>query len=128
MRITVKLKLGLAFATIIVLSAITAWLGISNLAALNTTLDNVVQGPTQRVILSQELSEQLLTIVRAEKNLNMSDTKEEADAFVAELGRLRPDFQTRLDRSVSSASAEGRPLWDAVHSLWQQYVPVEDKI
>jgi hypothetical protein len=33
MRFTVKLKLTLAFATVIVLSAITAFLGVSSLAA-----------------------------------------------------------------------------------------------
>jgi methyl-accepting chemotaxis protein len=50
MRITVKLKLGLAFGAVIVLSVITAWLGIANLASVNATLDRVVQGPTQRLI------------------------------------------------------------------------------
>ena len=128
MRITVKLKLGLAFATVILLSVVTAWIGIANLSALNTTLDNVVQGPTQRLILSQELSEQLLAIVRAEKNLNMSETKEQTDAFETELGRLRPDFTSRLERAEATASTEGRPLWDAVHTLWQQYIPIVDKI
>jgi methyl-accepting chemotaxis protein len=71
MRLTVRAKLALAFSFVIVLSAMTAWLGISNLASLNATLDRVVQGPVQRVILSQEMSEQLLAIVRAEKNLNL---------------------------------------------------------
>ena len=93
MRITVKTKLGLAFALVIVLSAITAWLGISNLASLNATLDRVVQGPAQRVIISQEMSEQLLTIVRAEKNLNLSNSSEEMTSFLTELSTLRPAFR-----------------------------------
>ncbi len=41
MRITIKLKLALAFAVVIVLSGITAWLGVSSLAALNETIDHV---------------------------------------------------------------------------------------
>ena len=55
MRITVRAKLALAFSFIIVLSAVTAWLGISNLASINATLDRVVQGPAQRLLLSQEM-------------------------------------------------------------------------
>src|ERR1035438_6400216 len=98
MRITIKTKLGLAFAVVIVLSAVTAWFGISNLASLNATLDRVVQGPAQRVILSQEMSEQLLAIVRAEKNLNLSNTAEEGDSFTTELATLRPDFTAKLDK------------------------------
>jgi methyl-accepting chemotaxis protein len=128
MRVTMKLKLGLAFAAVIALSAITAWLGIVNLASVNASLHQVVQGPAQRVILSQELSEQLLAIVRAEKNLSMSETKEQTDSFEAELGRLRPDFMSKLERAEATASEEGRPLWAAARGLSQQYLSAQDKI
>ncbi len=92
MRITLKLKLCLAFATVILLSGMTAWMGITNLSALNTKLDGLVQGPAKRLALSQDISEELLMIVRAEKNLNLTDTKEQADIFEAELRKRRQDF------------------------------------
>jgi methyl-accepting chemotaxis protein len=128
MRITVKSKLGLAFGTVIILSCLTAWLGVSNLSSLNSKLDSVVQGPAQRLSLSQELSEELLTIVRAEKNLNMADTKQDADTFEAEIHRLRQDFTARLVKAEGEASAEGKPLWGAARSTWQQYEAIQDKI
>jgi methyl-accepting chemotaxis protein len=128
MRITVKAKLALAFSLVILLSAITAVLAISNLGSLNTTLDNLVQGPMQRVILSQELSEQLLSIVRTEKNINLAEGKEQTDSFEAELSRARADFSARVDKAQSTASAAGRPLWDAVRNSWQQYVQLQDKM
>jgi methyl-accepting chemotaxis protein len=128
MRLTLKVKLSVAFAIVIVLSAITAIVGITNLATLNATLDNVVKGPVQRVIISQEMSEQLLAIVRAEKNLNLSDGKEQADSFEAELGRLRQEFVSHLDLAETTASVEGKPFWIAVRTAWQQYAPIEDKI
>jgi methyl-accepting chemotaxis protein len=128
MRVTVKTKLALAFSLVIVLSAIIALLGISNLAALNATLDRVVQGPTQRLILSQELSEQLLVLAREEKNLNMADTRQQAESFVAELDRLRPQFTSRLEAAQASATPEGRPYWDAVLGYWRQYGPLIDRI
>jgi methyl-accepting chemotaxis protein len=128
MRITVKAKLALAFSLVILLSAVTALVGISNLASLNTTLDTMVRGPMQRVIASQELSEQLLAIVRAEKNVNLADTKEQLNSFESELGRLRPEFTSRLDQAVTNASVEGRPLWEAARSSWQQYALLQDKI
>jgi methyl-accepting chemotaxis protein len=128
MRVTVKLKLGLTFAVIIALSAIAAWLGIANLAAVNASLDRVVRGPVQRVIQSQELSEQLLQIVRTEKNLTIAETKEQIDGFEAELARLRPDFVAQLEHEEATASVEGKPLWAAARSLTQQYFAVQDKI
>ena len=39
-RITIKLKLGFAFAAIIALSAATSWLGINSLGALNRTMQD----------------------------------------------------------------------------------------
>src|SRR5258708_850642 len=128
MRVTVRAKLGLAFSFVIVLSALAAWLGISNLASLNAALHRVVQGPAQRVILSQEMSEQLLAIVRAEKNLNLSETKEDVANFTTELATLRPAFTSRLDQAEASASTEGKPLWSTARSLWQQLSAVHDKI
>jgi methyl-accepting chemotaxis protein len=128
MRITVKAKLALAFSLVILLSAVTAVLGISNLGSLNATLDNMVQGPMQRALLSQELSEQLLSIVRAEKNINLADGKEQVASFEAELTRLSTDFSARIDKAQSTASTAGRPLWDAVRDSWRQYVPLQDKI
>jgi methyl-accepting chemotaxis protein len=128
MRITVKLKLALAFSAVIILSMITAWLGISNLASLNATLDNVVQGPEQRVALSLELSDQLLSVVRAEKNLNLSETKERTEIFLTELGSRRIEYSARLEAAEATASSSGKPLWSAVRNSWQQYQSVLDKI
>jgi methyl-accepting chemotaxis protein len=128
MRITVKTKLALAFSLIILLSATTAWVGINNLSSLNSTLDNMLRGPMQRVIVSQELSEQLLAIVRAEKNLNLADGKEQITAFESELGQLRLAFSTALDKAVATATTEGRPLWETARGHWQQYVPLLDKM
>ena len=128
MRITVKAKLALAFSLIIVLSAATALVGINNLSSLNTTLENMLRGPMQRVIMSQELSEQLLAIVRAEKNLNLAESKEQITTFEAELGQLRPAFSAALDKAMATATAEGRPLWETARGHWQQYVPLLDKM
>ncbi len=56
MRITVKLKLGLAFATIVLLSILTAMLGINALSSVNATMDRLLQGPVQSAQLSEVLA------------------------------------------------------------------------
>jgi methyl-accepting chemotaxis protein len=55
MRITIKMKLLLAFGLVIALSAITAVLGITKLATLNDSLDQMVSGPVERLQLSLEV-------------------------------------------------------------------------
>ena len=128
MRVTVKLKLGAAFGSIILLSAVTAGLGINSLSAINALIDKVVQGPVQRVILSDELDVTLLKVVRAEKNLILAEGKEELSRHDADLMQRRQEFQALLDKGESDASAEGKPKWAALRTDWQQYLAVQDKL
>ncbi|WP_111358598.1 methyl-accepting chemotaxis protein, partial [Rhodoplanes elegans] len=128
MRLTIKLKLALAFATIIVLSGVTAWLGISNLASLDQTLQRMVDGPMQRMQFSLELNGELLTLVRAEKNLITASSKEETDRFETEMAAIRQSIGAALEKGEASAAAERRPLWVSGRTAFQQYTLVQDKI
>src|SRR6266851_1891790 len=128
MRLTVKLKLGVAFGVVIILSAITAGLGISSLSSLNATMERLMQGPVQRAQLSDLLSADILRLVRAEKNLLLSDGKDEINAFEAEIGKWRQDLQGRIDKAEASASVEGKPKWTAARTAFAQYLAVQDKI
>ncbi|MDC7982324.1 methyl-accepting chemotaxis protein, partial [Rhodoplanes sp. TEM] len=128
MRLTIKLKLALAFATIIVLSGITAWLGISNLASLDQTLQRLVDGPMQRMQFSLELNSELLTLVRAEKNLITASSKEETDRFETEMAAIRQSIGGALEKGEATAATERRPLWVASRTAFQQYALVQDKI
>ena len=106
----------------------TAWLGIANLASLNTRLDSVLQGPAQRMVRSLRLSEELVEVVRAERDLMLSANREQADGFEAELMRLRQDFVTRAGALETTAAIEFKPLWAELRTSWQQYTSLQDKI
>ncbi len=128
MRMTVKLKLGLAFTAVILLSMLTAGIGIANLSSQNATLERLMQGPVQRAQLSDALAADILRLVRAEKNLLLTDNKEEVTAFAGEIGKWRQDLQGRIDKAEASASVEGKPIWTAARAAFAQYLAVQDKI
>ena len=127
MRVTIKLKLGLAFGAVILLSAIMAGFGIGSLSSLNTTLDNLVQGPVQRTRLTDQLASDLLRLVRAEKNLLLAE-KEQGERYVAEIEKLRESLSPRIEKAVSTASAENRREMGCVPTAFKRYVGVQDKI
>jgi methyl-accepting chemotaxis protein len=127
MRITVKMKLGLAFAIIIALSMATAWLGISSLSSLNGLFEATVAGPEARLQRSQELYADLLLLVRAQKNLLLSDKKEDVERWDRDEVQSRQRFVDLLDKTEAGASAEGRSKWAAVRATWQRIVPVAEK-
>jgi len=128
MRATIKLKLALTFTLIILLCATMAWLGISSLATLNASMDDLVQGPVQRVEVAGELSRDLLLIVRAEKNMVMADTPEQTGRFDAEIAQLRTQFLARLEKLQSIASPEGKKKLAAMGGTLQQWLGVQDQM
>jgi methyl-accepting chemotaxis protein len=128
MRITVKLKLGLAFAAVVLLSMLTAALGINALSSLDTSMDRLLQGPVERAQLSDALAADMLRMVRAEKNLLLSEGKDQTSQFASEIGTWRQNLQDRLQKAEATASVEGKPAWTAARAAWQQYMPIQDKI
>ncbi|MDR3467107.1 MAG: methyl-accepting chemotaxis protein [Xanthobacteraceae bacterium] len=128
MRLTIKLKLALTFAVIIVLTGATAWLGLSNLQALDTTLHSVVDGPVKRLTTSQQRNIDLLLLVRSEKNLITATSKDEVARFDGEIVRIRQSLLANLDAAEAVASAQGKPMWVAAKSAVQQLAAVEDRM
>ncbi|CAK0753960.1 methyl-accepting chemotaxis protein [Gammaproteobacteria bacterium] len=68
MRFTIKARLVAAFASILVLTSISAFFGISNLRLLNETQDSVVEGPVVKTRLILTLDAILSDLEGLEKN------------------------------------------------------------
>ena len=129
MRATIKLKLGLAFATVIVLAAVSAGLGISSLASLNDEMEATLQGPVQRVQMAEELFIWLLQALRAEKNLILAGSDaEQRSRYAAELAKQRDEMTAQLDRLEATAtSAEGKKLLTGLRGTKQLWFGIDDK-
>ncbi len=67
MRITIKLKLALAFGMIVVMSAAMAVLSINNLSTLNSAITDIVKGPAENLRDSGDLGKSVLNSIRFEK-------------------------------------------------------------
>jgi methyl-accepting chemotaxis protein len=129
MRITVKTKLAVAFAVVIALSGLTAWLGVGNLASLNETMQGLLDGPVERIQTVQNLRIDLLMTIRAEKNLILAGANVEAKArYDAEILAERQMFAARFDRLDAVATAEGKRRLGALRVSHQQWIESNDKI
>src|SRR5882724_6432278 len=128
MRFTIKLKLGLTFATIIVLSTVTAVLGITSLASLDNNLETLVDGPVQRLQWAEELFADVLQVVRAEKNMILATAPEQVDRYDKDITQIRQELLARLDKALAAASVEGRPKWEGFRASWLQFTAVDDKL
>ncbi len=127
MRITVKSKLGLAFAAVITLSAITAGIGVSSLGSLNATIDDVLQGPAQRVKLAHLLYSDLIGISRAERSALASPTPEMAKHYDDEIVDGRKALRTHADQLDAIDTASGKQKLAVFKTEWERYVLLQDQ-
>jgi methyl-accepting chemotaxis protein len=110
MRITIKLKLALAFGAVIVLSMVSGAVAYSKLSALNDTLDTVVNGFAKRSAEAEEVKVDLLGNLRFEKNMLLAATNEDAARFAQMMIEER-DLALNLEKKVqATALEEGRKL------------------
>jgi methyl-accepting chemotaxis protein len=123
------MKLGLAFATVILLSGVIAGLGVTSLASLNTTMDDVLSMPVERARLAQEMNLDLVLAVRAEKNLLLENANSDARArYDTELLQQRAAFATTLDRVEALATPSGKVILAHLRDAHKHWLDINEKL
>ncbi|MGO9486035.1 MAG: methyl-accepting chemotaxis protein [Rhodomicrobium sp.] len=128
MRFTIKLKLGLTFAVIILLAGGMAWMATGSLGSINATLDTMLKGPVARVEATGEIEKAMLRTIRAEKNMIMADTPEQIRHYDGALTKFRADMLSQIEKLQSIASTEGRQKLSVFSTQLQQWAQLQDKM
>ena len=126
MRFTIKARLATAFAAILILSAISAWLGISSLGSVNEQVKAVVDGPATRSALTLKMAGALSMMARTEKNLILENDEQAMKGYVERLKGERAKFQDLFDRRRQIADEEGRKKLDALRAIYDEYAKSQD--
>jgi len=98
MRFTIKLKLGLAFGFLIVLSTIMSGLAITNLSSLNQAITDIIQGPATNLRNSSDLSDAVLMTIRDEKNAVINTDAAQITGYVDTVA----ENQAKIDQVVAA--------------------------
>jgi len=128
MRFTIKAKLAAGFGAMIVLLVGIAALGIFSLGNLNKAMDDVLQGPAERLSNSQQANIRLLESVRAEKNLILSQSAEEMTRHVATGEEAREAMAELLAKGEQKATATGKPDWQRLQTLLGRMTQLEARM
>ena len=128
MRFTIKARLAVAFAAILLLAAISAYLGISSLAVTNERLDATVQGPVERTKLALELQLNLLDLTRNEKNLLLAQDDGHIKTFSDRIKSIRGKIFENLEHYSSLATDAGRKKLDAFKSTFDEFTKSQDEV
>jgi methyl-accepting chemotaxis protein len=127
-RFTIKMKLGLAFTVIILLSGTTAAISAYSLSRLNSALVDLVNGPAKRSEKSLEAQSNFLASVRLQKNFIMTKDKQEAANLEQDMLKRESALTDLWEDGLAHATVRGAPLWTAARDGFQKYVTAEHKI
>ncbi len=96
MRFTIKARLAAAFGAILLLSATSAYLGISSLGSVNQQVDAIVSGPAARTAMTLRMETMLASLARNEKNLILEKDDQAMKGYVENIKNGRKKFQACL--------------------------------
>ena len=128
MRITIKTKLAAVFALVIALTGAMAWLGISSLSSLDTDMDELLNGPVQRALLETELRNNMLEMLRQQKNQLLATTPDTLAKYDTAEQAARAAFTAKLDKVISIGSAEGKKRIAVLNAPLQKWLETQDRI
>lgn len=128
MRLTLKLKLGMAFAVIILFSAAGMFIAVQNLGSLNESFERALTGNVKRIQIANELEAATLKVARDEKNMilasDLADIRELTQRMDDGIATIREDAQQLLDLS----SAQGKPLVQNFIAAYEDFLVQHNEV
>jgi methyl-accepting chemotaxis protein len=128
MRLTIKLKLGVAFGLIILMLVGATGYGITSLGGMNVAMNSLVAGPVARMKLAQDVRAELLQIIRSEKNIIIETDSDKMKVFDEELSKGRIAFEGYLDQGDKISTVAGKQKYAELRAVWETIKPLDSKL
>ena len=128
MRFTIKARLALAFGAILILSAVSAYLGVYSLSSVNEQVRAVVDGPATRSALTLKLANTLSMMARTEKNMILENEEQAMRGYIEHLKGERAKFSELFTQRRAMAAGDDKKKLDALHEFYQDYSQSQDEI
>jgi methyl-accepting chemotaxis protein len=128
MRLTIKLKLAIAFGVLVLLLAGATTFGIVELNRLNEGEGALIKGPVARLRNAEEMNIALLQIVQSEKAMAISDSAQDDLAEAAAIDSQIKVFNDLMEKSDAIASADTKSKLASIRDNWQRFLPLDSEI
>ncbi|MFK4870582.1 methyl-accepting chemotaxis protein [Novosphingobium sp. ZW T3_23] len=128
MRATIKMKLGVTFAIILILLAVVVGVSLTRLGTLNTAITDLIDGPAARLDRAQQVQVVFGTLARNERNMTMTNDPELVKEFDDKATRSMAEFDRLLDEGEANAAAETKQTWSEMRSSYETFKPLDARI
>jgi methyl-accepting chemotaxis protein len=127
-RMTIKLKLGLVFTVIILLTGAMSTLAIFNLSSLNSAISQMVAEPIVDMGNVTALSNAFNSTIRAEKNTILNTDPAQIGGYVKAINDEKAKAEKAVDALMKSTDANVRKKADEFHAVHEQYDLVQQRV
>ncbi|MDF1632890.1 methyl-accepting chemotaxis protein [Mycoplana sp. MJR14] len=128
MRLTIKLKLALAFGFLIALLCLSAGIGIRSLGDMNTMRNELIEGPIQQDDYANDIAAAFDGLGLAEGDLLMATTAERNSKARATIANERQAFEKALNDGQNDATGEFKASWQEIRDFWDDYLAINDRV
>ncbi len=128
MNITVKTQLIAGFTFLLLLMALIAGVGMYRLNGINDRLNDIVEGSAEKVKLGARINQDVVDILREEKNLLLASTEQEIEQHGESIDAFRQDLQLKAAELRGVTDEKGQSLLDEFEVVWEEYLGVLSEI
>jgi methyl-accepting chemotaxis protein len=129
MRATIKMKLGVTFALLVVMLLAVVLVAITRLSTLNSSITEIIHGPAKGVEVSLTIDTELGNLMRAEKNLLLTEDPQLNQEFSDTIKTGQSKVETLINEGSAVAdSPEEKATWAQVRAEWAAYKPVNTRV
>lgn len=117
MRFTIKARLAISFATVLLLTAIVTYIAILNLQLLNDIQDSLVSGQVTETRLVLEIGNELSNLENLEKDIIIETDKEKLNHIIAAIKKQQGHLKTLIKEWGKMADVEEKKKIDEFVSI-----------
>ncbi len=128
MRLSIKAKLGVTFGAVILIASAVGMLAVRDMSALHDAINELIDGPAQRVQLSERLQTAFANLAKAEKDLILAENDQTLERYEQELLASRKELSTLADKLQAISDEAGRQHIGAFNQSLAAYIAVQDKV
>ncbi|MBC9032616.1 methyl-accepting chemotaxis protein [Sphingomonas sp. JC676] len=128
MHASIKLKLGGTFALLLIIMTAVIVLGISRLSTLNDAIGDVITGPAKQLDRARSIDGGVSMMVRAEKNLTMTDDPAQRRDFEASIDSWRARVDEAVEQANAKPSEKTKAQWAELRDQWNAFKPINEKV
>ncbi|QTA86611.1 methyl-accepting chemotaxis protein [Desulfonema magnum] len=126
-NISLAAKLGSILIFMTLAGLVISLTAIYKLDAMNQRLNHIVDVSAEKVKLGARISQDIIALSRAEKNIILAHSKHEMEIYLKNTIKIKDDMKERLRRLRELLDDAGRKKMDEFGDIWKNYLEIHDE-